>query len=88
MKNPANAVMIPAKMIAIKTKIERSLFLRTAINPVTRLVKEQVPATKRDRKGRGKGSTNGFSNSWNRKNNTREAAMRIIEDFPERVVAK
>ena len=79
-KNPANAVMTPANRIAMKAKTERSLFLRIAINPVTRLVREQIPAIERGRRGRGKLSTNRSDKSWNIKNNNTETTIRIMED--------
>ena len=87
-KNPASAVMITPEMIATRTKITRSLFLKKAISPVTRPAREKIPATVRDRKERGKGSTNGFHKNCNIKNDTTETTTRIIEDFPERVVAE
>jgi hypothetical protein len=87
-KNPVKIVMIAAKRIAMKTKIERSLFFRKAIRPVTRLIREQIPATERGRRGRGKGSVSDCNKSWSVKNDIMETAMRVTEDLPKRVVAK
>ncbi|MEJ2740127.1 MAG: hypothetical protein P8105_09930 [Dehalococcoidia bacterium] len=52
-KNPASAVIIPAKTTAMKAKIERSLSLKIEIIPVTRLISEKIPAMERDSNGRG-----------------------------------
>jgi hypothetical protein len=87
-KYPANNVMIAAKRIAMKTKIERSLFLRKAIKPVARLIREQIPATERGRRGRVKGSANDFNKSWSVKNDIMETTIRVTEYLPKRVVAK
>jgi hypothetical protein len=88
MKNADRAVTITAKRIAVKTNIERSLFLRIAISPVARLAREQIPATERDSKARGKGSTIALNNNGSINSAIIDTAASIIADLPDRVVAK
>ena len=88
MKNNIKAVMIDAEMIAMRTKIARSLFLKKLISPVTRAAREQIPATESGRKDRGKWGTDGFNKYCSIENDSTETTTRIIEHFPERVVAE